>query len=94
MGNNMTADSVEQRCSYECGSPIASQEIPCLLWNSKVYYHAYSRMPLDPVLSHINPVHILTHNFVKVNFNIIFLFTPRSPGWSVHIFQLKMEVQL
>jgi hypothetical protein len=39
---------------------------------SKVQYIVQKRLLLDPTLSHINPVHIPTTCFCKINFNIIF----------------------
>jgi hypothetical protein len=39
----------------------ASQEIPCLLWNQKLHYHAHKRPPPVFILRHINPTHTLKH---------------------------------
>lgn len=71
-----------------------SQEIPCLLRSLKVHCHAHKSPPPVPILSQINPIHTLKHNFPKIYFNIIFLFTrllglPTSPfpsGISAKIF--------
>jgi hypothetical protein len=35
--------------------------------------------PLVPILSHMNPVHILSPYFPKIHYNIIFPSMPRSP---------------
>jgi len=53
-------------------------ETPFLLWNLKVLYHVYKSPLLVLILSHMNPVHILPTCFLKIHFNIIFLFTLRS----------------
>lgn len=37
-------------------SYLANQEIYCVLWNRKVRYRVHTRLPLDRVLNHINPV--------------------------------------
>jgi len=44
-----------------------------------IHYSVHKNPPRDPVMSQINPVHILTQYFSKIHFNIILPFTPRSP---------------
>jgi hypothetical protein len=48
---------MEQNPSLEADSLLASQEIPHLLWSSKVRYRVHKSLPPVPVLSHMNPVH-------------------------------------
>jgi len=41
---------MEQSPFSEANSHLASQEIPCLLWNLKVHYCVHKRPPLAPIL--------------------------------------------
>jgi hypothetical protein len=42
-----------------------------LLGNPKVYYRIHKNLPLVPVLSRTNPIHILISKFSSIYFNII-----------------------
>jgi hypothetical protein len=53
------------------------------LWNPKVHYHVYTNLPLDPILSQLNPVHPIDPYFPKVYVNVILPPTPRSSQWSL-----------
>jgi hypothetical protein len=54
--------------SCEAVNCAATQELPSILWNPKVYYRVYKSPPLFPILSQINP--ILSY-LSKMHFNIV-----------------------
>jgi hypothetical protein len=56
------------------------QEIPCLLWNLKIYYRVYNSPLLVPIMRQMNLFHVFPPYFHNNNSNIILLSTPRSPG--------------
>jgi hypothetical protein len=60
MGNNLTylpTDSMVQSPFGEANWFSASQEIPHILWNPKVYYLIHKCLLPVPILSQIDPVH-------------------------------------
>jgi len=67
---------MEQSPSWDADSLSASQEIPLVLCNPKVHYSVHNRPPLVPVLSQMNPVHILSLYFYNIHSNVILPSTP------------------
>jgi len=49
--------------------------------NLKVHYYVDKSLPLLPILSHTNSVHIHHSHFFKIDFNISLPSTARSSKW-------------
>ena len=54
---------------------VASQEIPCILWNPKVHYRVRNNPSIFPVLSHTNPLYVFPSYILNVHYSIILPLT-------------------
>ena len=71
-----------QSPSWEANWFEASQEIPRISRNPKVYYRTHKRSSPVSILGQPNPYHIPTSHLVKIHPNIIHPSKPRSLQWS------------
>jgi hypothetical protein len=55
-----------EQSPWETYNYSATQEIPHLVWNSKVHYHVHNSPPLVPILIQMHPVHTFPPYFRKV----------------------------
>jgi hypothetical protein len=53
---------------WEADMCSAGQEIPCILWNPKVYEHVYKNLPLNPILSQLNTFNTTISYVFKINY--------------------------
>lgn len=74
---------MEQISFWQADSHSGSQEISRLSWSLKVHYPVHMSPPLDPILSHTNPVGNLQPYFPKIRSNYIL---PSTPRFSVGLF--------
>jgi len=74
---------MEQSPFWEANRVLASQEIPSILWNPKVYYRIHKCPPPVPILSQLDAVHTPTSHFLKIHLIIIL---PSTSGSSSGLF--------
>jgi hypothetical protein len=69
--NILTYLLTELNPSWEGASCAATQEFLKMLQNPTVHYHVHKSPPLVPILSQIDPVHIIPSCLSKIYFNIV-----------------------
>ena len=77
--------SMVQSPSWEANWFAASQEIPHISRNPKVYYRTHKRPPPVSILGQPYPVHIPTTHLLEIHPNIIHPSTLSSPQWSLSL---------
>jgi hypothetical protein len=77
---------------WEASNLSTGQEIPHLLWRTKLNYSAYRSPPLDPVLSQMKPFHVPTPYTFKICFNINLASTRMSFKWSFFFLGLPTKI--
>jgi len=86
--------SMEQRPSWEANQFSDSQEIPHILWNSKVHYRTHKCPPPVPILSQLDSVHTPTSYFLKVETCLILRIILQDSVINVHRFSCKVPIIL
>jgi len=75
------SNAKEQSPSWEANSSSATQEIPHILCDPKVYFCLHKSLPLVPILSQNNAIRPFPSHFLKIHFNIMLPSTPRASKW-------------
>jgi hypothetical protein len=70
------------------------KQSPRVLWNTKVHYHVHKNTPLDPNLSLMSTIHILTLCVFKIRSNIIIPTQPKPPNGTFRLISCAFLISL
>jgi hypothetical protein len=73
---------MQQSPSWEANRFSASQEIPHILWESKVHHRIHKSPPPVIILSQSDPVQTSTSHFLNIHLKLILPSKPGCPKWS------------
>ena len=79
----LLTNSMEHSPSWKANRFSASQEIPGIVWSTKVHYRIHTCQLPVRILNQLDPVHAPTLHFLKIHLNIILPSTPGSSKWSL-----------
>jgi hypothetical protein len=71
--------------TWEAANCAATQEISSILWNPKVHCRAHKNPPLVPILSQMDPIHIIPSCLSNIHFYIVHPLTYVSKNMSGNI---------
>ena len=77
--------SMQQSPSWEVNRFSATQEIPRILWNPKIYYRIHKCPPPVPILSQFDPFHTPHILLPEDPSYIILPSTPGPPKWPLSL---------
>ena len=81
---------MKQSPSCKADSSLGSQEIPRILWNLKIHYHAQNNPPTVSILGQINIVHIYSFTILKIyNTLVLPTFLYGSENWTLTALQRR-----
>jgi len=75
--------NINQSYRWEPNDSLSGWELPCIVWNLKVYYHDIKVLPLVCVFNQVNRVHTFPSYLFRILYNVTLPSVPGSSKWSV-----------